>query len=247
MAPRGSTIQRSRTGQFENAREYYLPYQDALQGLILHQGNEEKVLRNLAPANVGSKLLKIGAPDFQGTEMRTLTAVDGIDTLLSETDTFTWIKVMRSTSTQADAANQTMAMGNFNGSSGASIFCINHSVDGPPAARIRGNAYSTANNLPTVNVIDITQRKMIVFRCSPTLMQIDDLSAGFNGNVVPVGARVLAPSRTIRDGRSYSGAFQGNCYSSATIVAYSWWPDSALAKTKAFLQYELSFSGLTFL
>lgn len=221
----GSLMMRSLSAVNNGAMTMFLPLETNMagDGLYLFQGVEAIAGRDRAPAKVGQSLTKVGDPTFEGSYVEGGELADYFDSILDEAETYTAFMVMASDATFVGSANQPIPFGNFNGSSGSSMFVANHSTLPAPASRVRNNFYTTGgNNLATVNVADTTQFAFYASRVSAVAGEMDDLTHGFGGDAItPTGGRVLAPSRKMRWLNSFSPSALGRC----KLAAGGYFPD----------------------
>jgi len=237
MAGYGNALVNARLAFFENAVEVIPPVTRKLKGLWYFQGLQAAAIRNLAPG--GLSAVVFGVPTFDGDYMVSIGGSSGLQTQCPEVAEFTWIWAGTVTGNLSSSATQPGLMGTFNGSSGASMFVINHATDAFPSARVRANVYDNTNNIATQNVTDVDEPRCYACRVSPTGVKVKDLTGNLESTEVTFDAARVIPARNIRIGSTFSPSITGECKTSAAMIYEDDLTDSELDRIYAFLQTEM--------
>lgn len=249
MANQGNALVRARRASYTNAREVVPPVTRGLKSLRYYQGSEADVLRNLAPhgrtrLGIANGTL-VGTPTLTGTAMDSVSGVSGVDSGYYETEAFTLIWIGKVAGNLTSAATQVASIGTFNGSSGASIFVINHSISAFPAARVRAQAYDNSNTIATQNVTDSSIYHMYAQRVNVTNVRLRDATDGFDATPVAFDAGRAVAARTIREGTTYTASFAGSLTTAATAIYDVDLTDAELTALYPFFQREMALHSIT--
>jgi len=217
MANQGALIGRTLGASYDDSPTIFPGFNnDFGDGMYLFQGNEAQATRNRAPGGVGTSLTKVGDVVFNGAYVSGVPMSAYFESLHAEVGTYTAWGIIASDDTFVGGTHQPAAFGNFNGSSGSSIWINNHSSLPAPAARLRNNMYTTGgNNQAIVNVVDMTKWTFVVSKVSASISRIEDKTNGFSGDAAtPTGTRVLA-ARNMRFLSTYSPSLTGTIKAAA--------------------------------
>lgn len=226
---------------FDGAGEILAPGFKNLKAWHYCRKNEEYTIHNFAPDGADGSIT--GAPVYFETYVAFRSSDAFMTISAGETDSFTWLCAARNNDTLADVAHRPVYMGNYNGSSGASIY-VNAVGGGLPAGASNAQAYSAAavNNARSFAETDVNQFNFYGLTYNAAAPSL--LFKNYSENIGDDTPAVLSTDRTgkngalLRVGAAY-GSFGGQSYVSFAGVWDRVLTEEEILAVKAIVAYDL--------